>query len=427
MKNLKELSDEELIELFKKNNYCFENIARNSSLKCSRETIRREFITRGIDYHKILENWKNSIKEGYEKSPKLCKHCENPIPWEKRENEYCCRSCSISENNKGIIRNFSGNVQNLSLGWKPRKRDNISKEDIKNLRESGNSLLIFKADNHNDIIKKYKQYKISEILPGCCIICGSRNCENEFCKKHNFQQLMGFVKHLGFDSTTIGTVKVFDEFERIRSLIYDLYWNQGQSCNELGKRFGYPGNSTITKVFEHLDIPRRTFEESTRVAILKGRLVLPEIVNETGLAKNIQQGWHTTWTGGDVFLRSSYELDYAKYLDENSISYSVENLRIEYFDTQQNKTRVAIPDFYISSTNEIIEIKSDFTLDIQEMLDKFETYKNLGYIPKLILEGKEVDIYNIEEEVDEKRLEKIKHRNLRSIKDSEEIDTDKQN
>ena len=123
--------------------------------------------------------------------------------------------------------------------------------------------------------------------------------------------------------------------------------------------------------------------------------------------QKFNQSWHTTWTGEEVFLRSSYELDYAEYLDSNQISYSVEELRIEYFDSQQNKTRIAIPDFYISSTNEIVEIKSDFTLDIQEMLDKFDAYKNLGYIPKLILEKEEIDLYNIENEVGEERFNKI--------------------
>lgn len=284
---------------------------------------------------------------------------------------------------------------------------------------------------HNYLLKtKYAEYKMPLIETGCCPICGTYHCENEFCKRHNFQQLIGFVKHLGFDPTTIGTTKVFDEFNRVRNLIYDLYWNQGLSSLELGKRFNYKNSRMQWNIFSELDIQMKDISTATTDALLSGRNKLPEINTGGTIISPIHQNWYTTWTGEEVFLRSSYELDYAEYLDSNQISYSVEELRIEYFDSQQNKTRVAIPDFYITSTNEIIEIKSDFTLDIQEMLDKFKAYKNLGYIPKLILEGKEVDIYNIEEEVGEKRLEKIKYKNLKSIiknnENSEEIDTDKQ-
>ena len=94
---------------------------------------------------------------------------------------------------------------------------------------------------------------------------------------------------------------------------------------------------------------------------------------------------------------------------------AIEQTKIEYFDTLLNKTRIAIPDFYLPDTNEIVEIKSDFTLDIQEMLDKFGAYKNLGYIPKLILEHKEVSIYNIENEISKDRIDKIKTGNIKRI------------
>ena len=228
---------------------------------------------------------------------------------------------------------------------------------------------------------------------------------------------MGFVEHLGFDPTTIGTREVFNEFDRIRYKIYDQYWNQGLSSLELGKLYNYKYDRMAINIFQDLEIPTRTLSEATTLSILFGRSSLPQVSQSKGrMLESVHQDWHTTWAGDEVFLRSSYELDYANYLDENQISYSVEDLRIEYYDSQQDRTRIAIPDFYISSTNEIVEIKSDFTLDIQEMLDKFEAYKKLGYIPKLVLEGEEVDIYRIEEEIDEKRLNRIKTKNINSFK-----------
>jgi hypothetical protein len=41
------------------------------------------------------------------------------------------------------------------------------------------------------------------------------------------------------------------------------------------------------------------------------------------------------------------------------------------------------------------------------MLDKFKAYKEAGYSVKLILEHKEVDIYNIEQEIGKIRYNNI--------------------
>ena len=72
----------------------------------------------------------------------------------------------------------------------------------------------------------------------------------------------------------------------------------------------------------------------------------------------------------------------------------MESLRIRYFDTQRGKERFAIPDFYLPETNTIVEIKGSFTLNEQNMKDKFKKYKELGYNVKLILEHKEIDLKN---------------------------------
>lgn len=55
-------------------------------------------------------------------------------------------------------------------------------------------------------------------------------------------------------------------------------------------------------------------------------------------------------------------------------------------------SRGAIPDFYIPSTNTIIEIKSSWTLDEQNMKDKMKAYLDLGYNFKLICDHKEIII-----------------------------------
>jgi len=400
--DLKKLSDNQLVELYKENNYSLEAIDRLFGF--TKDSSRKYYKKRGIDYIGVSNKYKESIKEEYYKNPNKCQHCGKVLDWEHRDYKYCCQSCSASESNKKVVRN-------------PRGANGITKSKYGGEK---NRLEFYSAKKHNDLISlKYSDLGLPFIDPGCCPVCGTYHCENEFCKKHNFQQLMGFVKYLGFDPKVIGTEKVFSEFERVREIVYNLYWNEGLSSIELGKKFGYPCGIMVTEVFNNLDIPKRTLSEATLNTIKLGKPsgFMSSRNCITGLSKNITQSWHTTWFGKEVFLRSSYELDYAKLLDNLKIYYVVESLRIEYHNTLSNSNKIAIPDFYLPDTNEIIEIKSDFTLDIQEMLDKFEAYKNLNYIPKLILEHEEIDLYNIENQISPNRLKRINNGNIRIFKE----------
>ena len=97
-------------------------------------------------------------------------------------------------------------------------------------------------------------------------------------------------------------------------------------------------------------------------------------------------GHHITWEGKKIFYRSSYELDFCNELDRNKISYDVEKIRIKYWDSILKKYRISVPDFYLLDTNELVEIKSNWTYDEQNMKDKIISYKENGYNVKLILE-----------------------------------------
>lgn len=105
-----------------------------------------------------------------------------------------------------------------------------------------------------------------------------------------------------------------------------------------------------------------------------------------------KDGYHITWDNRQVYLRSSYEFDFAKMMDEKKILYEVEKFRIVYFDTQQQKERIAIPDFYLPETNTIIEVKSSWTFDKQNMTDKRAAYRALGYDFRLWYEHEFVEL-----------------------------------
>ena len=222
-----------------------------------------------------------------------------------------------------------------------------------------------------------------------CIICGrlknkEGKCDNEFCNKHGYQQFNSLIKYFGFDKTKYGTIEVENEFNRIRNILFDLYWNKHKSSTEICKIYNYPNIGNLTaKVFSYLNIPSKNCKEATKENILEGRY-------KVVIRPIYKQQWHTTWNGKEVYLHSSYELDYAKELDKQKIDYEVEYFHIKYFDTQKQEYRCAIPDFYIPSTNTIIEIKSEYTLDKQNMKDKMKAYLNLGYNFKLICDHKEI-------------------------------------
>lgn len=226
-----------------------------------------------------------------------------------------------------------------------------------------------------------------------CNICGQiyneddHHCKNEFCKKHNLKHIKLLIKYFGFDKNKLGTLEVENEYNRIRNIIYNLYWKNNLSSWEISKLFNYPnGNHLIQDIFVIMYIPKRNYKEASKLAILNPNKYNREI------SYQYKSGWHTTWNNKEVYLRSSYELDYAKELDKQQIDYEVEQLRIKYFNSILNEYKCAIPDFYIPFTNTIVEIKSNYTLNVQEMKDKFKAYKELGYNCKLICDHREMEI-----------------------------------
>lgn len=222
-----------------------------------------------------------------------------------------------------------------------------------------------------------------------CQLCGQLHCNNEFCKNHNIQQIKTLHKYFTFDISCLGNIKkVKAEFNRVKQLLYDLYWDKQYTSTEIEKLFNYPSPSNLTnKVFKYLNILARDLSESNSLNIKKGTVLCSPICN------NYKCGWHTTWDNKEVYLRSSYEKEFALQLDSKHVHYNVESLRLTYYDTQLNKERIAIPDFIVENT--IYEIKSNWTLDVQNMKDKFNAYIEQGYKPQLILEHKKVNLFEL--------------------------------
>lgn len=145
---------------------------------------------------RILEGSKNSAilrkkkseerKKEYNKNPKRCLNCEDPIGYDKRWNKFCSRSCAISLNNIGRVRNgkkieykeclFCGDefkpLRN-SLGKycsNKCQQDFEKKQYIEEIEESQNG----NPRGQKNLPKFLKSY-LKDKLGSKCSICGTEN------------------------------------------------------------------------------------------------------------------------------------------------------------------------------------------------------------------------------------------------------------
>lgn len=320
-------------------------------------------------YHEKIRQQKI---EKYNENPKICPYCGQPIPYEKRLNKYCSPSHAASASN--LTRNKETRIAQANTLHEYYSNNIVIRDTI----NGGTKIITAEED-----IKKYRP----KLFCKCCG-CRKGECPDPYVCKH-LQLMKGSLNIFGFDISTIGTIKVVDEFYKIRQLLQDFYILNGANDEILYEKFGYTsGGANFHKILKRLDITSRSIGDAQRFAIEHGRRDLVPV----GIHYRFKSEYHTTWYGKEYYLRSSYESDYAKILDDAKIYYTVEELKIKYYDTQKKQYRLAIPDFYLKDTNTIIEIKSVFTLDIQNMKDKVKEYEQLGYNFKLILDHKETDI-----------------------------------
>lgn len=205
----------------------------------------------------------------------------------------------------------------------------------------------------------------------------------DFKKSQSFTRRSNNLAKMGYDFNN----DVQEEYHRFRDKIADLYLIQGESMPSLMKLFGIPSSKTLFLLFKTLDIDTRSLSDAGSIAHETGRSAVPP-----GFTFNAKQEWHTSWSGERCFLRSSYEKEFAEQLDKEQIEYKTEAFRIRYFDSTVQKSRVAVPDFYLPKENKIVEIKASYWYDEQQMSDRFRRYEELGFKTMLVLDRKVVGL-----------------------------------
>ena len=308
---------------------------------------------------------------------KKCLYCGKEFMPQHSTQNFCSHSCSASYNNK--------------------RRDKTKEEYKLKLSES---LKKYYREHPKEAKNGFRWIdgKKTRIEPQKCPICGSAHCEKKGICRHTKKFFMNLI-YFGFNLDCLGTEKVFDEYERVKKILETEYFDNHLSPSDLKKKYQYPKTfENITQLLKTMGFKTRNLSTCQTNALLCGKVTPPKPMDNCGIF--FKHGWHTTWDGKKVFYRSGAELKYAELLDENQIPYEVEGLRIEYYDTIKGYKRVAIPDFFLTETNEIVEVKSRITFCKQNMIDKFQKYKELGYKPKLLYDGimyNEEEIKNIQE------------------------------
>lgn len=326
----------------------------------------------------------------YEKYDITCLYCKKEYILELSENQYkggrytkcCSKKCShkysISFIDHDKLKkskcNKCGNVVNIKLNDSHSNTLCDSCTGVSNINKSYKKKFL-KIKNG-----KIKNFKIVNGVI-VCSICGQQKCKDKTCKTWISGRSKVFIK-IGFDINKLGSDIFYDEYNRIIELLKHEYLNM--SLVEIGEKYDI-NFQTIQTIFKKLGIKTRNNSDSGLLAIKKGRKTISEVP-----IYPYKSGHHISWEGKVFWYRSSYELDYCKFLDDNKIKYDVEKLRFQYYDTIKKHNRTAIPDFYLSDTNEIVEIKSNWTYDEKNMKDKVIAYKNAGYKVILVLEHKEI-------------------------------------
>lgn len=95
------------------------------------------------------------------------------------------------------------------------------------------------------------------------------------------------------------TIDVYNEFYRIKDLLYEEYVDNKLSISEIKEKYGYKGSvERLVKVINNIGIPLRNCKESISNAILKGRCEIPKSYT------HYKCGWHTTWERkGNIFKK----------------------------------------------------------------------------------------------------------------------------
>jgi len=279
----------------------------------------------------------------------ICENCGKQHNGNFGSGRFCSRSCANSFSSKQL--------------------DNNKTKKIKCLKCDKIFLIKIRSSSKNFYCAKCKK----SLQKSICNICGQQEHPRpDICKRYTI--IPTLIKYFNFDTTKLKSIKVYDEFDRIKNEIIELYYFKNKSLLDLIEIYNHNNVRNFSKILDSFGIKRRSLSKAQQIAVIEGKHNLNKVRNNKH-----KHGWHISWNNKKVFYRSSIELKYAKELDKSKIDYDMEKIKIPYWDSQEQKIRIAIPDFYISSTNMLVEIKSNYFYNEANMEDKIKEYIKQGF------------------------------------------------
>ena len=165
--NLEQLSNDELIQLFKDYDYSLRKFDKSNNL--SGNTLRRLFIKRNIDYNKIKNDYLLQQKQLEENKILYCENCGKVIDGSYGSGRFCNRHCAT----------IYGNTHRPKRSAESKKKTSISvKNSIKCQIAAERSRKIYHCKQCN------KEFSISDIRDINGRLYCSKECKHKYLSEH---------------------------------------------------------------------------------------------------------------------------------------------------------------------------------------------------------------------------------------------------
>ena len=165
--NLEQLSNDELIQLFKDYDYSLRKFDKSNNL--SGNTLRRLFIKRNIDYNKIKNDYLLQQKQLKESKILYCENCGKVIDGSYGSGRFCNRQCAT----------IYGNTHRPKRSAESKKKTSISvKNSIKCQIAAERSRKIYHCKYCN------KEFFISDIRDISGRLYCSKECKHKYLSEH---------------------------------------------------------------------------------------------------------------------------------------------------------------------------------------------------------------------------------------------------
>lgn len=212
------------------------------------------------------------------------------------------------------------------------------------------------------------------VCPECkkktgCKLCSGEPCPYGQCMMPSLKKPLWFFtvlnKMYGFDLSALKTPRVFEEYQRVLTLIVEDFWS---------------GVLYLPNYYYRMPLLR----------IQKRLLSIPQkmFLAQLDLNKRITEktGEHITWDNRKVFLSNGDQFEYLKLLDSKKLQYQVKSLQFTYWDSNLMCQRIATPDIFLPAINTITEIRTKQTYEPITMKFRIDKYKSLGYNYNIIVD-----------------------------------------